>query len=84
MSGDAFGMKNTGTIFGCAFLCVGLSSLFTTWFVGVLTKGGASYTTCFIISAAVCIIPLVCLAIYDKVGAKLDAKRAAKLAEMNK
>lgn len=80
MSGDAFGMKNTGTIFGCAFLCIGLSSLFTTWFVGVLTKGGASYTTCFIIGAAVCLIPAYCLAIYDKVGAKKDKERAERLA----
>jgi len=80
MSGDAFGMKNTGTIFGCAFLCVGIATLFTTWFVGVLTRNSTSYTTCFIVAAAFCLVPAVCLAIYDKVGAKLDKKRAEKLA----
>jgi len=81
MCGDAFGMKNTGTIFGCAFFCIGFSSLFSTWLTGVITKATGGYTWCFIAGALVCLIPAYCLAIYDKVGAKKDAERAAKFSK---
>ena len=81
MTGDSFGMKNTGTIFGLSFFCIGFSSLFATWMTGVITKAtGGNYTWVFIASAILCLIPIYCLAIYDKVGAKRKAEREAKLA----
>ncbi|MBR5730816.1 MAG: MFS transporter, partial [Firmicutes bacterium] len=81
MTGDAFGMKNTGTIFGLSFFCIGFSSLFATWMTGVITKAtGGNYTWVFIASAILCLIPIYCLAIYDKVGAKRKAAREARLA----
>ena len=80
MTGDAFGMKNTGTIFGLSFFCIGFSSLFATWMSGVISKATSGYTWVFIASAILCLIPIYCLAIYDKVGAKRKAAREAKLA----
>ena len=80
MTGDAFGMKNTGTIFGLAFFCIGFSSLFATWLTGVIVKATGGYTWVFVASAILCLIPLYCLAIYDKVDKKKKAERTAQLA----
>ena len=80
MTGDAFGMKNTGTIFGLAFFCIGFSSLFATWLTGVIVKATGGYTWVFIASAILCLIPLYCLSIYDKVDRKKKAERASRLA----
>ena len=73
-------MKNTGTIFGLSFFCIGFSSLFATWMSGVIYKATSGYTWVFIASAILCLIPIYCLAIYDKVGAKRKAAREARLA----
>lgn len=79
MTGDAFGMKNCGTIFGLSFFALGFSSLFITWVVGIISKATGGYTWCFIASAILTLIPVYCMTIYDKTAAKLDAKRAAKV-----
>lgn len=79
MTGDAFGMKNTGTIFGLAFFCIGFSSLFATWLTGVIVKATGGYTWVFIASAILCLIPLYCLAVYDRVDKKKKAERVARL-----
>ncbi|MDR9824277.1 hypothetical protein RCJ22_01495, partial [Vibrio sp. FNV 38] len=79
MTGDAFGMKNTGTIFGLAFFCIGFSSLFATWLTGVIVKATGGYTGVFIASAVLCLIPLVCLSVYDRVDKKKKAERASRL-----
>lgn len=75
MTGDAFGMKNTGTIFGAAFIMLGFSSIFTTWLVGIISKISGGYTWCFIIAAAFTLIPVYCMHIYDKVAIEMEAKR---------
>ena len=80
MTGDAFGMKNTGTIFGLAFFCIGFSSLFATWLTGVIVKMTGGYTWVFVASAVLCLIPLYCLSIYDRVDRKKKAERASRLA----
>ncbi len=79
MTGDAFGMKNTGTIFGLAFFCIGFSSLFATWLTGVIVKATGGYTGVFIASAVLCLIPLYCLSVYDRVDKKKKAERASRL-----
>ena len=79
MTGDAFGMKNTGTIFGLAFFCIGFSSLFATWLTGVIVKATGGYTGVFIASSVLCLIPLVCLSVYDRVDKKKKAERASRL-----
>lgn len=76
MTGDAFGMKNTGTIFGAAFVTLGFSSLISTWLVGVITKSTGGYTWCFIAAAILSLIPIYCMHIYDKVAAKRESIRA--------
>ena len=76
MTGDAFGMKNTGTIFGAAFITLGFSSLISTWLVGVITEATGGYTWCFIAAAVLSLIPIYCMHIYDKVAAKREAVRA--------
>ncbi len=75
MTGDAFGMKNTGTIFGAAFITLGFSSILTTWLVGFVTKISGGYTWCFIIAAVLTLIPVYCMHIYDKVAIEMEAKR---------
>ncbi len=80
MTGDAFGMKNTGTIFGLAFFCIGFSSLFATWLTGMIVKATGGYTWVFIASAILCLIPLYCLFIYDRVDKKKKAERSSRLA----
>ena len=81
MSGDAFGMKNMSSIFGLAFLCIGLSSItFGTWLPRVLNPDAAvtgDYKLIFIVGAVVNVIPMVCMLIYDRVGKRKDAQRAA-------
>ena len=77
MTGDSFGMKNNGTIFGLAFFCIGFSSLFATWLTGLIVKATGGYTWAFIASAILCLIPAYCLSIYDKVDRKKKAERAA-------
>lgn len=70
MCGEKFGSKNMGSIFGLAFLCLGFSSLLFNYLAGVLNKDGAvtgNYTLSFIVAATVCVIPLVCMLVYDKV-----------------
>ena len=84
MTGDAFGMKNTGTIFGLAFFCIGFSSLFATWLTGVIVKATGGYTWVFIASAILCLIPLYCGVSpscnhYDRVDKKKKAERAEML-----
>ena len=79
MTGDAFGMKNTGTIFGLAFFCIGFSSLFATWLTGVIVRATGGYTWAFVASAALCLIPIICLSVYDRVDRKKKAERAAQL-----
>ncbi|MBQ4309936.1 MAG: MFS transporter [Lachnospiraceae bacterium] len=78
MSGDAFGMKNCGTIFGLAFFSIGFSSLFSTWMTGVIYRVTGTYTWVFVAAALLCLVPLVCLSVYDRVAKKRDAKRAAE------
>ena len=82
MTGDAFGMKNTGTIFGLAFFCIGFSSLFATWLTGVIVRATGGYTWAFIASAALCLIPIFCLSVYDRVDRKKKAERASRLESM--
>ena len=86
MAGDAFGMKNMSSIFGLAFLCIGLSSItFGTLLPNLInpnaTKAGlegyGDYKLIFIIGAVTNVIPMVCMLVYDKVGKKKDAQRAA-------
>ena len=81
MAGDAYGMKNMSSIFGLAFLCIGLSSItFGTWLPGALNPEASKtgdYSLIFIVGAVVNIIPMACMLIYDRV-----AKRRAALAEM--
>ena len=79
MTGDAFGMKNTGTIFGLAFFCIGFSSLFATWLTGVIVKATGGYTWAFIASAVLCLIPIFCLSIYDRVDRRKKEERASRL-----
>ena len=79
MTGDAFGMKNTGTIFGLAFFCIGFSSLFATWLTGLIVKATGGYTWAFIASAVLCLIPIYCLSIYDRVDRRKKEERASKL-----
>lgn len=70
MCGDKFGMKNMGSIFGLAFLCIGFSSLLFNFLAGVLNADGAmtgDYTISFVVAAVVCVIPMVCMMVYDKV-----------------
>ncbi len=76
MSGDAFGMKNCGTIFGLAFFSIGFSSLFSTWMTGMIYRATGSYTGVFIAAALLCLVPIVCLSIYDRVARKRDRIRA--------
>ncbi len=83
MTGDAFGMKNTGTIFGLAFFCIGFSSLFATWLTGAIAGATGGYTWVFFASAVLCLIPLFCLAVYDKVDKKKKEERAVRLAHGN-
>ena len=47
---------------------------------GFIYKASGGYTWVFIASAILCLIPIYCLAIYDKVGAKRKAEREARLA----
>jgi len=78
MSGEAYGMKNTGAIYGLAFISLGLSSLTFNWLSGALSKDGAitgNYMRAFIVGAAVNIVPMICMLVYNKAGKK--AKRAA-------
>ena len=84
MSGDAFGMKNTGTIFGLAFFCIGFSSLFSTWLSGLIYNATKTYTWVFVAAAVLCLIPAYCLGIYDRVSAKKRAEREAALAKAEK
>lgn len=80
MCGDAYGMKNTGAIFGLSFISLGLSSLTFNWVADKLNSDAAvtgNYTKSFIVGAIVCIIPMVCMLIYNRVDAKLRAKRLA-------
>ena len=73
MCGEKFGSKNMGSIFGLSFLCLGFSSLFFNYLAGVLNSDGAitgNYTLSFIVAAIVCVIPFVCMLIYDKVKLK--------------
>ena len=79
MTGDAFGMKNTGTIFGLAFFCIGFSSLFATWLTGVIVRATGGYTWAFIASAVLCLIPIFCLSIYDRVDRRKKEERASRL-----
>ena len=79
MTGDAFGMKNTGTIFGLAFFCIGFSSLFATWLTGVIVRATGGYTWVFIASATLCLVPIFCLSVYDRVDRKKKAERASRL-----
>lgn len=70
MCGEKFGAKNMGSIFGLSFLCIGFSSLLFNYLAGVLNRDGAAtgnYTVSFVVAAVVCVIPLVCMWIYDKV-----------------
>jgi OFA family oxalate/formate antiporter-like MFS transporter len=86
MSADAFGMKNTGAIFGLSFISLGLSSLTFNWVADKLNADAAvtgNYTKSFIVGAIVCIIPMVCMLIYNKTDAKLRAKRLAKKEDLN-
>ena len=78
MSGDSFGMKNNGTIFGLAFFSIGFSSLFATWLTGVIVKVTGGYTGVFIASAVLCLVPLYCLSIYDRVDKKKKSEDLAK------
>lgn len=69
MCNDAFGSKNMGSIFGLAFLSIGFSSLLFTWLASVLSADGAAtgdYTLSFAVAAVVCLIPMVCMFIYDR------------------
>ncbi|MDR0491844.1 MAG: MFS transporter [Oscillospiraceae bacterium] len=80
MTGEAFGMKNAGAIFGLSFISLGLSSFVFNLLSVIINGDGAvtgDYTLTFIIGAAVNIIPFICLFIYDKVGKKKDAQRAS-------
>jgi len=81
MCGKAFGMKNMSSIFGLAFLCIGLSSItFGTWLPGLINPNAAkdgNYVLIFIVGAVINVIPMVCMLIYDRVGKKRDAQRAA-------
>lgn len=73
MCGEKFGSKNMGSIFGLAFLCLGFSSLLFNYLAGVLNSDGAvtgNYTVSFIVAAIVCVIPMVCMLVYDKVKIK--------------
>jgi OFA family oxalate/formate antiporter-like MFS transporter len=83
MAGDAYGMKNMSSIFGLAFLCIGLSSItFGTWLPKLLSSGAAAaadynYKLIFLVGALTNLIPMVCMLIYDKVGKKKAEQRAA-------
>ena len=81
MVGDAYGMKNMSSIFGMAFLCIGLSSItFGTWLPSVINPQASvdgNYTIIFIVGAVINVIPLVCMLIYDRIGKKKDAQRLA-------
>lgn len=73
MCGEKFGSKNMGSIFGLAFLCLGFSSLLFNYLAGVLNSDGAvtgNYTISFVVAAVVCLIPMVCMLVYDKVKIK--------------
>ena len=84
MAGDAYGMKNMSSIFGLAFMGIGLSSItFGTWLPRALSPDAAvtgDYKLIFIVGAVVNIVPMVCMLIYDRVGKKKDAQRKAKTA----
>jgi len=83
MTGEAYGMKNAGSIFGLSFLSLGLSSFVFNMLSNVFNPEGyitGDYTLTFIVGAAVNIIPFVCLLIYDRVAKRLNTQRAAKLA----
>jgi len=83
MCGKAFGMKNMSSIFGMAFLCIGLSSItFGTWLPKLINPNidnDGNYTWVFIVGALVNIIPMVCMFIYDRVAKNRDARRAELL-----
>lgn len=86
MCGDAYGMKNTGAIFGLSFISLGLSSLTFNWVADKLNSDAAvtgNYTKSFIVGAIVCIIPMVCMLIYNRVDVKLRAKRLANRETQN-
>ena len=78
MCGEKFGSKNMGSIFGLSFLCIGFSSLLFNYLAGVLNRDGAAtgnYTVSFVVAAVVCLIPMVCMLVYDKVQIKEAAAK---------
>ncbi|MCL1835444.1 MAG: MFS transporter [Oscillospiraceae bacterium] len=80
MTGEAYGMKNMGSIFGLAFLSIGLSTFAFNWLSTLINAEAAvtgDYTLIFIVGAVANIIPFVCMLMYDRVGKKKSAQRAA-------
>ncbi|MGI5970889.1 MAG: OFA family MFS transporter [Oscillospiraceae bacterium] len=68
MSTDAFGTKYSGTNYGFAFMFLGFSSPVFSWLATVLNKDGmatGNFTRSFLVAAAVCIIPIVLLPLFD-------------------
>ena len=79
MAGEAFGMKNMSSIFGMAFLSIGLSTFAFNQLSTAINADAAitgDYTAIFIVGSVVNVVPLVCMLVYDRVGRKRDAKRA--------
>ncbi len=65
---DSFGTKYSGSNWGSIFLFLGLSSLIFTRLAAVISKSGAEtgdYTASFFTAAAVCVIPLTVLPLYN-------------------
>ena len=80
MAGEAYGMKNMGSIFGLAFLSIGLSTFAFNWLSTLINAEAAitgDYTLIFIVGAVANVIPFVCMLVYDRVGKKKAAERAA-------
>ena len=79
MAGEAYGMKNMSSIFGMAFLSIGLSTFAFNQLSTAINADAAvtgDYTAIFIVGGVVNIVPMICMLIYDRVGKKRDAKRA--------
>lgn len=68
MATDMFGAKYSGTNYGRVFMFVGVSAPFFTMLSNKLSADGAAtgnYTLSFLVSAAVCVIPLTALPLFD-------------------
>ena len=82
MAGEAYGMKNMSSIFGMAFLSIGLSTFAFNQLSTVINADASitgDYTAIFVVGGVVNVVPMVCMLIYDRVGKKRDAKRALVL-----